>query len=79
MLHSGPFCPWRPALPHFGTVSQRILFNQGRVTHYFHRSTNDARATDSSEPLTAEGSAAMGEWQELQISWDGEEMPHPKL
>ena len=24
-LHSGPFCPWRPDLETFGTVSQRIL------------------------------------------------------
>ena len=24
-LHSGPFCPWRPGVERFGTVSQRIL------------------------------------------------------
>ncbi|CAE7732367.1 unnamed protein product [Symbiodinium necroappetens] len=41
-LHSGPFCPWRPDLETFGTVSQRILVCDGvkRQTHYFYRPTN---------------------------------------
>eukprot|EP00439_Symbiodinium_sp_Y106_P057823 s4225_g8.t1 len=41
-LHSGPFCPWRPDLQTFGTVSQRILVCDGirRQTHYYYRPTN---------------------------------------
>jgi len=86
MLHSGPFCPWRPELQHFGTVSQRILFNQGRVTHYYHRSTNLPSARDTRDTRDTLGAAApcapaLGEWQEFQISWDQSEQQvvHPKL
>ena len=83
MLHSGPFCPWRPELQHFGTVSQRILFNQGRVTHYYHRSTNLPSARDTRDTLGAAApcAPALGEWQEFQISWDQSEQQvvHPKL
>lgn len=83
MLHSGPFCPWRPELQHFGTVSQRILFNQGRVTHYYHRSTNlpsDTRDTRDTLGAAAPCAPALGEWQEFQISWDqSEQVVHPKL
>ncbi|CAE6947942.1 unnamed protein product [Symbiodinium natans] len=41
-LHSGPFCPWRPELQTFGTVSQRVLVcdAERRQTHYFYRPTN---------------------------------------
>lgn len=48
-LHSGPFCPWRPTVKAFGTVSQRILLSDARTRccHYFYRSTN--------EPPEAEG------------------------
>lgn len=79
MLHSGPFCPWRPELQHFGTVSQRILFNQGRVTHYYHRSTN--LPSDTRDTRDGAAAPALGEWQEFQISWDQPEQQvvHPKL
>lgn len=32
-LHSGPFCPWRPNVQRFGTVSQRVVISDAAKVH----------------------------------------------
>jgi len=65
-LHSGPFCPWRPGVKRFGTVSQRILVcdSQAKKTHYFHRSTNEPASSFSDGPRQA------GPWKHIEVPWE---------